>query len=66
MLIDAYQPEDVFARVPELAAQIDPVLQALDSLLEDDQLSQQICGDLGHRYEMKTHHFTQKRIFDRL
>lgn len=36
MLIDAYQPEDVFARVPELASQIDPVLHALDSLLEDD------------------------------
>ena len=53
MLIDAYQPEDVFARVPELAAQIDPVLQALDSLLEDDQLYQQIRADLGQRY-----HFT--------
>ena len=26
MLIDAYQPEDVFACVPELADQIDPVL----------------------------------------
>ena len=30
MLIDRYPPEDVFARVPELAAQTDPVLQQLD------------------------------------
>jgi len=27
MLIDKYQPEDVFARVPEVAAQTDPVRQ---------------------------------------
>jgi hypothetical protein len=27
MLIDRYQPEDVFARVPEPAAQTDPVLK---------------------------------------
>jgi hypothetical protein len=29
---------DVFARVPEGAAQTDPVLKTLDRLLEDDQL----------------------------
>jgi transposase, IS5 family len=50
MLIDKYQPEDVFARVPELAAQIDPVLHTLDSLLEDDDLYQQVRTDLGKRY----------------
>jgi IS5 family transposase len=38
MLIDSYTPEDVFARVPELAAQTDPVLKQLDMLLDDDQL----------------------------
>jgi IS5 family transposase len=47
MLIDRYQPEDVFARVPELAAQTDPVLKVLDHLLEDDQLYQQVRADLG-------------------
>ena len=56
MLIDAYQPEDVFARVPELAAQIDPVLQALDRLLEDDQLYQQVRADLGTRYRLTLVH----------
>lgn len=49
MLVDAYPPENVFARVPELAAQTDPVLQALDVLLEDDQLYQQVRADLGIR-----------------
>jgi len=34
MLIDRYTPEDVFARVPELASQTDPVLRHLDRLLE--------------------------------
>ncbi len=50
MLVDRYEPEDVFARVPEVAAQTDPVLKTLDHLLEDDQLYQQIRADLGKRY----------------
>jgi transposase, IS5 family len=56
MLIDTHQPEDVFARVPELAAQIDPILQALDILLEDDQLYQQVRTDLGKRYRFTLVH----------
>src|SRR5258708_7157313 len=56
MLIDMHQPEDVFARVPELAAQIDPVLQALDGLLEDDQLYRQVRADLGKRYRFTLVH----------
>lgn len=50
MLVDRYQPEDVFARVPEVTAQTDPVLKALDRLLEDDQLYQQVRADLGKRH----------------
>lgn len=50
MLIDRYEPEDVFARVPEVAEQTDPVLKELDRLLEDDQLYQQVRADLGKRY----------------
>src|SRR5258708_31314150 len=50
MVIDKHQPEDVFARVPELADQIDPVLHILDGLLEDDELYQQVRADLGTRY----------------
>jgi transposase, IS5 family len=50
MLIDRYAPEDVFARVPELAGQTDPVLKQLDVLLEDDQLFQQVKADLSRRF----------------
>jgi IS5 family transposase len=49
MLIDCYPYEDIFARVPELAHQIDPVLQQLDRLLDDDQLYRQVRADLGKR-----------------
>ena len=56
MLIDRYPPEDVFARVPELADQTDPVLVQLDCLLDDDQLSQQVRGDLGQRYRLTLVH----------
>jgi hypothetical protein len=30
MLLDRYETEDVFARVPRMAERIDPVLQKLD------------------------------------
>src|SRR5438874_13639727 len=49
MLIDHYPVEDLFARVPEVAAQTDPVLKELDRLLEDDELYQQVRADLGKR-----------------
>jgi len=50
MLIDRHPSEDVFARVPEVAAQTDPVLKQLDVLLDDDALYQQVRDDLGKRY----------------
>ncbi|MGH3180518.1 MAG: ISNCY family transposase [Streptosporangiaceae bacterium] len=50
MLIDRYPHEDVFARVPELAAQTDPILVQIDRLLEDDGLYQQVRADLAQRY----------------
>jgi IS5 family transposase len=49
MLVDRYNPEDVFARVPEVAARTDPVLKEFDKLLEDDELYQQARADLGKR-----------------
>ena len=49
MLVDRYDPEDVFARVPEVAAQTDPVFKRLDQLLEDDQVYRQVRADLGKR-----------------
>jgi IS5 family transposase len=56
MLVDRYPPEDVFARVPELAGQTDPVLVQLDHLLDDDQLYQQVRGDLAQRYRLTPVH----------
>jgi hypothetical protein len=38
MLRDRYQPMDLFALVPALSLQIDPVLTQLDHLLDDDTL----------------------------
>jgi transposase, IS5 family len=56
MLVDRYEPEDVFARVPEVAAQTDPVRKALDRLLEDDELYQQVRADLGKHYRFTLVH----------
>lgn len=56
MLIDRYPPEDVFARVPELADQTDPVLIELDRLLDDDQLYQQVRADLARRSRLTPVH----------
>jgi len=56
MLVTAYPPEDVFTRVPELAAQTDPVLLQLDRLLEDDALFQAVWADLVRRYRLTAVH----------
>lgn len=56
MLIDCYPREDVFARVPELAEQTDPILVQIDRLLEDDTLYQQVRTDLAQRYAQTTVH----------
>src|ERR1700726_3427394 len=56
MLVDRYDPEDVFARVPEVATQTDPVLKRLDQLLEDDQLYKRVRADLGQRYRFTLVH----------
>lgn len=56
MLIDRYPSEDVFARVPELANQTDPVLLQLDRLLDDDGLYHQVRADLARRYRLTPVH----------
>jgi transposase, IS5 family len=54
MLIDRYAPVDVFAPVPELAGQTDPELKALDLLLDDDHLFEQVKTDLARRFPHTT------------
>jgi IS5 family transposase len=56
MLVSRYPPEDVFARVPELADQTDPVLLQLDRLLDDDTLFQEVWGDLVRRHRLTAVH----------
>ena len=46
MLIDRHEPEDVFARIPELANQTDPILRRLDALLDDDVLYGTVHGGM--------------------
>jgi transposase, IS5 family len=50
MLVDFYEREDVFAPVPKLAQEIDPILRKLDGLLDDDTLYHQVRSDFGKRY----------------
>ncbi len=50
MLVDRYAEEDVFARVPEVAATTDPVLRHLDRLLDEDVLLSQVKADLARRH----------------
>jgi transposase, IS5 family len=54
MLIDRYPTEDIFARVPKMTQRIDPVLQQLDQLLDDDEVYHQVRNDFGkrHRYTL--------------
>lgn len=56
MLVDRSPPEDVFARVPELATQTDPVLVQLDRLLDDDRLFTQVRADLVRRHRLTAIH----------
>ncbi len=56
MLVNCSPPEDLFARVPELAPQVDPVLHQLDRLLDDDRVFAQVRGDQGPRYRLTAVH----------
>jgi transposase, IS5 family len=49
MLVDRYPPADLFALVPKLMADFEPVLRALDRLLDDDTLFQRVKADLARR-----------------
>ena len=51
MLVDRYEAEDVFARVPQMAERIDPVLKELDQRLPDDAVYRQVRADFGKRYQ---------------
>src|ERR671938_1037796 len=49
MLIDRYPPVALFAFVPKLLCDFEPVLRQLDPLLEDDGIFRRIKADLARR-----------------
>ncbi len=50
MIIDRYDPVNLFQLVPQLQLEMDPELAALDRLLEDDVLFGRVKADLLRRY----------------
>jgi IS5 family transposase len=50
MIVDRHAPVDLFALVPQLQLTFEPELAALDRLLDDDALFQQVKADLARRH----------------
>ena len=50
MIIDRYDPVNLFSLVPQLQLEMEPELAALDKLLDDDVLFQCVKADLLRRY----------------
>jgi IS5 family transposase len=50
MLRDRHEPMDLFALVPKLGLEMDPILTELDGLLDDDVIFQKVKADLARRY----------------
>jgi IS5 family transposase len=50
MIVDRYDPMNLFELVPKLESEMDPELAQLDHLLEDDVLFERVRADLCKRY----------------
>ena len=50
MLRNRYDRTDLFALVPQLGLRLEPQLEQLDRLLEDDELFERVREDLARRY----------------
>src|SRR4051794_9341348 len=50
MLRNRYDRTDLFALVPQLGLHLEPQLEQLDRLLDDDELFERVRGDLARRY----------------
>jgi transposase, IS5 family len=50
MIVDRYDPVNLFEMVPKLKLQMEPELAGLDELLEDDELFSLVKADLTKRY----------------
>ena len=49
MIVDRYDPVNLFALVPKLMADFEPELRELDRLLEDSAILQAIKADMARR-----------------
>jgi transposase, IS5 family len=49
MIVDRYDPMDLFGLVPQLKLELEPVLAELDGLLDDDELFRRVKADLARR-----------------
>lgn len=49
MLIDKYEADNIFARIPSLTLRLSPELAAIDQVLDDDELFAMIRNDLAQR-----------------
>lgn len=50
MIVDRYDPINLFELVPKLKLQFEPELAHLDELLDDDELFERVRADLSRRY----------------
>jgi hypothetical protein len=50
MIVDRYEPMNLFEIVPKLNLQMEPELVQLDELLDDDELFSLVKADLIRRY----------------
>lgn len=50
MIVDRYQPVNLLELIPELRLEMEPALQALDQLLDDDEIFLRIKADLSKRH----------------
>src|SRR4051812_43917689 len=49
MIVDRYEPTNLFDFVPKLLADFEPELRELDRLLEDDAIVQRVKADMARR-----------------
>jgi transposase, IS5 family len=50
MIVDRYDPINLFELVPKLKLEMDPELAHLDRLLDDDVLFERVKANLSRRY----------------
>jgi IS5 family transposase len=54
MIVERYEPVNLFEMVPKLNLEMEPELAQLDQLLEDDVLFARVKDDLARRYPNST------------